>query len=90
MAANYRSVVQRIFFQIPELAVFWMLSALLQFPLQGFLLCNPIFRMNIFEQIIQGFMFFLLFVQLIAGFVALKRTAKYQAKDFQIRKNANK
>lgn len=64
-----------------------MLSLLLQFPLQGFLLCNPVFRMNILERVIQGIMVSLLLIQLITGFVALRRTAKYQAKEFEMRKD---
>lgn len=66
-----------------------MLTLLLQFPLQGFLLFNPVFRLNILERFIQGVMFFLLLIQLVTGFAALRRIAKYQAKNFE-EKNAEK
>lgn len=72
---SYEEDVIKSNFQVPELAGFWMLSMLLQFPLQGFLLFNPSFRMYIFEKIVQSIMMFLLLMQLVTGFVALRAFA---------------
>ncbi|XP_018564392.1 transmembrane protein 17-like [Anoplophora glabripennis] len=72
--------------RIPELAGFWMLSLLLQFPLQGFLLLNPYFGFYVLEVVAQTVMFCMLCVQLISGYCALKYTASKQATYFRIMK----
>lgn len=75
-----------IFFQIPELAGFWMISLLLQFPLQNLLLLNPYFNMRILETSVQSIMVLMLIVELISGYFALKYTAAQQANYFRIMK----
>lgn len=77
------------FFQIPELAGFWMISLLLQLPLQGFLLLNPYFYLRILEICVQGIMFLMLIIQLVSGYFALKYTAAQQATYFRIMKLNN-
>ncbi|XP_019864583.1 transmembrane protein 17-like [Aethina tumida] len=75
--------------KVPELAGFWMLSVLLQFPLQMFLLLNPFFGLNVVEVVAQGLMCLLLCLQLIFGYLALKYTALQQAAYFRIMKCKN-
>ncbi|XP_028137315.1 transmembrane protein 17-like [Diabrotica virgifera virgifera] len=72
--------------KIPELAGFWMLSILLQLPLQGFLLFNPYFRMYVLEIIVQAVMFILLCIQLISGYCAIKFTASEQTAVYKLKK----
>ncbi|CAG9815409.1 unnamed protein product [Phaedon cochleariae] len=72
--------------KIPELAGFWMVSILLQFPLQCLLLFHPYFKMYILEKVVQGIMLLMLSIQLIFGFHALKYTATEQAKYVQMKK----
>ncbi|XP_056630963.1 transmembrane protein 17-like isoform X1 [Diorhabda sublineata] len=76
--------------KIPELAGFWMLSVLLQFPLQGFLLFNPYFQMCVTEIVVQSIMFILLCIQLVSGYCALKYTLTEQSKMVQSRKSEEK
>lgn len=63
-----------------------MLSLLLQFPLQGFLLLNPYFGFYVLEIVAQSVMFSLLCIQLISGYYALRYTASKQAAYFRIMK----
>ncbi|KAJ8917682.1 hypothetical protein NQ315_005129 [Exocentrus adspersus] len=72
--------------KIPELAGFWMLSLLLQLPLQSFLLFNPYFGLYVLEIVVQGVMVSMLCVQLVSGYSALKYTAAKQATYFRIMK----
>ncbi|KYB25484.1 transmembrane protein 17 [Tribolium castaneum] len=72
--------------KIPELAGFWMLSLLLQFPLQGLLLFNPNFKLHVIEIIVQSIMFVMLCIQLVSSYCALKFTAAQQAIYFRIMK----
>ncbi|KAJ3642274.1 hypothetical protein Zmor_025075 [Zophobas morio] len=72
--------------KIPELVGFWMLSLLLQLPLQGLLLFNPNFKLHVFEVIVQSIMFLMLCIQLIFSYRALKFTAAQQATYFRIMK----
>ncbi|CAG9863601.1 unnamed protein product [Phyllotreta striolata] len=73
--------------KIPELASFWMLSILLQFPLQGFLLFNPYFDMYILEITVQSVMFSMLCIQLISGYVSLKFIATKQTEMYRLKKS---
>ncbi|KAJ8985265.1 hypothetical protein NQ317_007050 [Molorchus minor] len=73
-----RKDYEYILLQIPELAGFWMLTLLLQFPLQGFLLFNPYFGLHILELVVQGVMFTMLCLQLLTGYCALRYTATQQ------------
>ncbi|KAK5645283.1 hypothetical protein RI129_006583 [Pyrocoelia pectoralis] len=75
--------------KIPELAGFWMLSLLLQFPLQSLLLFNPYFNLYVVEVIAQSVMLILLVAQLIFGYQALKFTALTQATYFKLMKLRN-
>lgn len=72
--------------QIPELAGFWLLSALLQLPLQLFLLLNPHLQLRAVEKVSQGVMSLLLITQLLSGYSALKYTMKRQTIYFKIMK----
>ncbi|XP_046390362.1 transmembrane protein 17-like [Ischnura elegans] len=69
--------------KIPELAAFWMISMLLSLPLQTF----PLAKLNTLPQPAeigaQSVMLVLLIIQLISGFIALRRAAKYLASKFQ-------
>ncbi|KAK4876366.1 hypothetical protein RN001_012788 [Aquatica leii] len=72
--------------KIPELAGFWMLSVLLQLPLQAILLCNPYFNLHVIEVIAQSVMFILLVFELIFGYQALKFTSSNQALYYKLMK----
>ncbi|XP_065173637.1 transmembrane protein 17-like [Atheta coriaria] len=75
--------------KIPELAGFWMLSVLLQLPLQCFLLFNPHFRLNILDIVVQSTMCTLLTTQVISGYRGLTYTSKQQAIYYRIIKLRN-
>ncbi|KAJ8877150.1 hypothetical protein PR048_021603 [Dryococelus australis] len=60
--------------QVPELAGFWMLSLLLQLPLQLFLTLNKHTAPQVVEVAMQLVMLALLTVQLVSGFVALRQS----------------
>ncbi|XP_054275584.1 uncharacterized protein LOC128994811 [Macrosteles quadrilineatus] len=70
-------------FQIPGLAGFWMLSLLLQAPLQ-LLLLHPMLLSSVVEIVTQTVMCCLLCVQLVSGFIALHRVAKHSSAKFHI------
>ncbi|KAG5899907.1 hypothetical protein JTB14_002459 [Gonioctena quinquepunctata] len=76
--------------KIPELAGSWMLSLLLQFPLQAYLLFNQYFQMYILEIIVQSIMFIMLCIQLISGYRAMKYTAVQQTNFFKLKKAEDK
>lgn len=63
-----------------------MLSLFLQFPLQSFLLLNPLFRLQITETVVQSVMVLLLTAQIVFGYFALKYTSAQQALYFRIMK----
>lgn len=70
--------------QIPELAGFWMLSLLLQCPLQIFLLINKGTLSQSAEKSVQMVMCTMLLFELIFGFIALKRIAQHRANNFHL------
>ncbi|KAJ9590649.1 hypothetical protein L9F63_016320, partial [Diploptera punctata] len=70
--------------KIPELAGFWMLSLLLQFPLQLFLFVNEETKPFPIERAVQGIMLSFLIVQLVSGFFALKNASRHQANRFHV------
>ncbi|KAK9879852.1 hypothetical protein WA026_008356 [Henosepilachna vigintioctopunctata] len=72
--------------KVPELAGFWMLSVLLQFPIQSILLFTPHIEFSILEVLSQTIMFVMLITQIISGYIALKFTAAQQAIYFRIMK----
>ncbi|CAH0394016.1 unnamed protein product [Bemisia tabaci] len=80
----YLGYVGNLSEKIPELAGFWMLSFLLQLPLQLFLLANEGVRPTGVERAVQGVEVALLLAQLGTGFVALRTTAAHQAHKFHL------
>ncbi|XP_014245201.1 transmembrane protein 17-like [Cimex lectularius] len=70
--------------KIPEIASFWLISVLLQTPLQFFLLLCFKLNPSILETIMQCIMCIFLITQLIFGFLALRRSAKQSAKAFHL------
>ncbi|GLH15180.1 Protein of unknown function [Gryllus bimaculatus] len=72
--------------RIPELAGFWMLSVLLQLPLQLFLFINENTLPQPLDRIMQLIMIIMLLIQLFTGFKALRTAARYQANRFHIMK----
>ncbi|XP_073971656.1 transmembrane protein 17-like [Rhodnius prolixus] len=69
--------------KIPEIASFWLISVLLQTPLQMFLLLSSGIKSSVLERIMQSIMCIFLIVQIILGFIALKHTAKHSVRSFQ-------
>lgn len=69
--------------KIPETASFWLISVLLQTPLQLFLLLSPGVKSSVLERIMQSIMCIFLIVQIILGFIALRYTAKHSVRSFQ-------
>ncbi|KAL3269726.1 hypothetical protein HHI36_008786 [Cryptolaemus montrouzieri] len=72
--------------KVPELSGFWMLSILLQLPVQSILLFTPHLNFSVLEVVSQAIMFTMLVTQIISGYVALKFTAAQQAIYFRIMK----
>ncbi|CAB4066617.1 TMEM17 [Lepeophtheirus salmonis] len=70
--------------KVPELAGFWLLSIILQLPLQGFLLLNEDLIILPIERAGNIVMILLLISQLLAGLLALKRITRHQAKKFHL------
>ncbi|OXU25970.1 hypothetical protein TSAR_009289 [Trichomalopsis sarcophagae] len=68
--------------KIPELASFWLISTLLQFPLEMFLVFdrNSVHQLN--ERIFNGFALGLLIIEIITGTIVLKTSADHHAKRF--------
>ena len=71
-------------FKVPELAGFWLLTILLQLPLQGFLLFNEALIILPMERAANILMVLIIIVQLVTGFIALRRITKHQAKKFHL------
>ncbi|PSN48502.1 Transmembrane protein 17B [Blattella germanica] len=67
---------------VPELAGFWMMSLLLQFPLQLFLLVHENTKPFQMERAIQGIMLSFLVVQIFSGFFAVRHASRHQANFF--------
>ncbi|KAI4500869.1 hypothetical protein M0802_004080 [Mischocyttarus mexicanus] len=70
--------------KIPELASFWLISTLIQFPLELFLLLDSRTMLNFIEQIVNSVMVFFLSIEIIFGTIALKNSAYHHAKRFYI------
>lgn len=66
------------------MAAFWMLSVLLQTPLQLFFILNSALLPSVLEYVAQSIMITLLAVQLGTGFFALRDAAKHLAEKFHI------
>ncbi|XP_026674424.1 transmembrane protein 17A-like, partial [Ceratina calcarata] len=70
--------------KIPELASCWLISILIQFPLEMFLLCDHGMLPNSTEIFINSFMVCLLLIEIITGVIALKNLADHRAKVFYL------
>ncbi len=86
---HWRSSLTKIFIftsflQVPELAGFWLLTVLLQFPLQGFLFLNEDLILLPMERAANFLMVLMIVVELVAGFIALRRITRHQAKKFHL------
>eukprot|EP00095_Tigriopus_kingsejongensis_P006573 maker-scaffold807_size94382-snap-gene-0.21 protein:Tk06573 transcript:maker-scaffold807_size94382-snap-gene-0.21-mRNA-1 annotation:"transmembrane protein 17-like" len=70
--------------KVPELAGFWLLSVLLQFPLQAFLFFNEDLIILPLERAANLVMVGLVLSELITGFIALRKITQHQAKKFHL------
>jgi transmembrane protein 17 len=71
-------------FQVPELAGFWLLTLLLQFPLSLFLLLNEATLITPFERAMHiVFTCFVLF-EVIVGYFAIRAMVDYQVTKFHL------
>lgn len=70
--------------KVPELAGFWLLTVLLQLPLQGFLLFNEDLLILPMERAANVLMVTIIVVELVAGFIALRKITRHQAKKFHL------
>ena len=70
--------------KVPELAGFWLLTILLQLPLQGFLLLNEDLIILPLERAANILMVLMILVELVTGFLALKRITTHQARKFHL------
>merc|ERR1711953_1603510 len=68
--------------KVPELAGFWLLTILLQLPLQAFLLFNTDLILVPVEKAAGSVMLVLVVAELICGFLALRRITRQQAARF--------
>ncbi|XP_075220693.1 transmembrane protein 17-like [Lycorma delicatula] len=80
----YLGYVGNLLEKIPELAGFWILSVLLQAPLQLFLLLNGSLHSSVLEKVVQTIMALFLIVQLFTGYKALQDAARHSAEQFHI------
>lgn len=70
--------------KIPELASCWLISILIQFPLEMLLLCDYAMLPNSTEIFINSLMVCLLLVEIITGVIALMNLADHRAKVFYL------
>ncbi|KAL6422969.1 hypothetical protein ACFW04_010459 [Cataglyphis niger] len=70
--------------KIPELASFWLISTLIHFPLEMFLLFDSKTIPHLSETIANGVMSFLLVIEIITATIALKQLANHHAKRFYV------
>ena len=70
--------------KVPELAGFWLLTILLQLPLQGFLLFNTDLILLPLERAAGGVMMVMILTELITGFLALREITRHQASRFHL------
>ena len=70
--------------QVPELAGFWLLTILLQFPLQSFLFLNEDLILLPLERAMNAVMVLMILAELWVGFVALRKITRHQAKKFHL------
>merc|ERR1712156_339183 len=70
--------------KVPELAGFWLLTVLLQLPMQGFLLFNEDLVILPMERAAGSVMLVLVVAELVCGFLALRRITRQQAARFHL------
>ena len=70
--------------KVPELAGFWLLTILLQLPLQGFLLFNTDLILVPLEISAGSVMMVLILSELLSGFFALRQITRHQANKFHL------
>jgi len=70
--------------RVPELAGFWLLTILLQLPMQAFLLFNTDLILVPVEKAAGSVMLVLVVAELICGFLALRRITRQQAARFHL------
>ena len=70
--------------RVPELAGFWLLTILLQLPLQAFLFFNTDLILVPVEQAAGSVMLVLVVAQLVAGLLALREITRQQAARFHL------
>ena len=70
--------------KVPELAGFWLLTILLQLPLQGFLLLNTDLILVPLERAAGGVMMVMVIAELVTGFMALREITRHQASKFHL------
>ena len=73
-----------LLFKVPELAGFWLLTILLQLPLQAFLLLNEDLIILPIERAVNIIMVIMIIVQLVTGFYALRKITRHQARKFHL------
>jgi len=66
------------------LASFWLISTLIHFPLEMFLLLDNKTKPHISEMIANSSMMFLLLAEILIATIALKRLADHHAKKFYV------
>ena len=70
--------------KVPELAGFWLLTILLQLPLQGFLLLNTDLILVPIDTAAGSVMMALILSELVTGFLALRNITRHQANKFHL------
>ena len=70
--------------KVPELAGFWLLTVLLQLPMQGFLLFNEDLVILPMERAANVLMVTMVLLELVIGFIALRKITRHQAKKFHL------
>ena len=66
------------------MAGFWLLTVLLQLPLQGFLFLNEDLILLPMERAANLIMVLIILIELIVGFIALRKITRHQAKKFHL------
>lgn len=70
--------------KIPELTSCWLISILIQLPLEMYLLFDYWILFHYSEILVNSFMVCLLFIEIITGMIALKNLANHHAKVFYL------
>ncbi|XP_046421804.1 transmembrane protein 17B-like isoform X2 [Neodiprion virginianus] len=70
--------------KIPELACFWLISTLIQFPLQMFTLVDGRMLPGRGEHVVNSVMLVFLLTEIITGTIALRNSANHHAKRFYL------